>query len=214
MPAPTQLTLYNGALGHIGERPLASLSENREPRRNLDAVWDTGAVDTCLEQGQWRFAKRTVKLAPETTIEPVFGYQFAYAHPADFIRLVGISADERMSIPMTQYSVEAGYWFTDASPLYVSYVSNDASYGDNFDLWSKAFERYVEAYLATRIVKRGTHSDEDLETLHELAKKLLNDAKSLDAIQSPTVFPPTGSFVRARSGGTRGDRGSRDQLVG
>lgn len=214
MAAPTQLSLYNGALRHLGERELASLSEDREPRRVLDGVWSTGAVDTCLEQGQWRFAKRTVKLAPETTIEPDFGYRLAYAIPADFVRLTGISADAMMSVPLTQFAVEAGHWFTDVAPLYVGYVSNDPAYGGNFDLWPKAFERYVEAYLATRITKRGTHSDEDLKTLHALALRLLREAQSLDAIQSPTAFPPVGSFVRARTAGVRGDRGSRTRLVG
>ena len=42
----TRLQLYNSALLLLGERNLASLSENREPRRLLDHVWDTGASQT------------------------------------------------------------------------------------------------------------------------------------------------------------------------
>ena len=35
----TQLFIYNEALGHLGERVLASLTEGREPRRVLDSYW-------------------------------------------------------------------------------------------------------------------------------------------------------------------------------
>jgi hypothetical protein len=35
----SQLFIYNEALGHLGERRLANLSENREPRRVLDSYW-------------------------------------------------------------------------------------------------------------------------------------------------------------------------------
>jgi hypothetical protein len=38
----SKLKLYNDALGILGERRLASLTENREPRRVLDEVWDAG----------------------------------------------------------------------------------------------------------------------------------------------------------------------------
>ena len=37
--------IYNDALILLGERRLSSISEAREPRYNLDAIWDIGAVD-------------------------------------------------------------------------------------------------------------------------------------------------------------------------
>ena len=36
--AASKLSIYNQALGHLGERRLATLSEPREPRRVLEGV--------------------------------------------------------------------------------------------------------------------------------------------------------------------------------
>ena len=57
-----KLSIYNGALSILGERRLASLTENREPRYKLDDVWDNNFVRRLLQMGQWQFAQRTVQL--------------------------------------------------------------------------------------------------------------------------------------------------------
>lgn len=212
----TRLSIYNGALLEVGERKLASLSENRESRRALDEAWDGGAVDFCLNAGQWKFAKRSVELAPETSVDPGFGYQHAYAIPDDFIRTCGVFSDEYMQVPLIAYSQEAGYWFSDTSPIYVSYVSNDAAYGGDLTRWPQDFVQYVQAYLASRVIRRLTQDKAEWKTMLQVVKIRLRDAKSGDAMESPTMFPPTGSWVRARLGrnGGRRDRGNRSSLTG
>ena len=55
-----KLSIYNGALNILGERKLASETENREPRYQLDDIWDNDMVDRCLQMGQWNFAARSV----------------------------------------------------------------------------------------------------------------------------------------------------------
>jgi len=212
----TRLSLYNGALLECGERDLASLSENREPRRLLDRVWDNGAVDFCLSAGQWRFAKRTLQLAPETSIQPDFGYRNAYAIPDDHIRTTAVCSDEYFNVPLTQYTVEQGFWFADISPLYVSYVSNDTSFGGDLSLWPQEFVQYVEAYLASKIVEKLSQNTAKWEKLYALVKRRKLDAESSDAMESPTSFPPTGSWVLSRVGRSAGrrDRGNRGSLIG
>ena len=58
----SKLILYNDALLLAGERSLANLSEDTEPRRLLDQVWNNGGVNLCLEEAQWEFAMRTVRV--------------------------------------------------------------------------------------------------------------------------------------------------------
>lgn len=212
----SRLTIYNNALLECGERELASLSENREPRRLLDRVWDGGAVDYCLGQGLWKFAKRTLELSPESSIAPDFGYQNAYEIPSDFIRTASLSADEYMQTPLLQYTQEQSYWFADVSPIYVSYVSNGASYGGDMSLWPMDFVRYMEAYLASMIIRRLSQNDSDWDRLFKLAAFRLKEARSSDAMESPTAFPPAGSWVSARRGRAAGryDRGNRGSLTG
>ena len=212
----TKLALYNGALLACGERALASLSENIEARRLLDRAWDGGAVDYCLGQGQWRFAKRSVEIASSAGITPGFGYAKAFDKPTDHLRTIAMCSDEYMQAPLLRYAEEGAYYFADTDPIYLSYVSSNASYGGDYTLWPADFVEYVQLYLATKIIKKLNQSAEDMKTLFSLAKKALTDARSSNAMEGPTVFAPVGAWVASRMRGnvTRRDRGSRSSLVG
>jgi hypothetical protein len=210
----TKLSLYNGALLECGERAIASLTEDREPRRLLDRAWDAGVVNFCLGQGQWRFATRTVQLAASTTIEPTFGYRKAYEIPDDHIRTTSLCSEEYMNTPLLRYTTEQNYFFTDVEPIFLGYVSNGAGYGGDFSLWPEDFIEYVHAYLASKIIKKLNQSGTDFEMLFKLTKQRLADARSSSAMEGPTTFPPTGSFVSARRGRGIRDRGNRGSLLG
>ena len=214
----SKLTLFNGALLHCKERELASLSENIAARRELDRAWASagGAVDYCLGQGQWKFATRTIELASTPSVTPDFGYSKAFEKPTDHIRTVSLCSDPYQNVPLTQYAQEQSYFFADVDPLYLSYVSNDASYGGDYSLWEPDFVRYVEFYLATLVAPKLIQSEDDRKTLYQLTTKALLDAKSSCAMEGPTTFPPTGNWVAARYGRSAGrrDRGSRSSLVG
>ena len=210
-----QLSLYNNALLEVGERALSSLSDNTETRRLLDRAW-TDAVDMCLSAGLWRFATRTAQQAPSTSVEPDFGYRLAYEHPGDMVRTKGMFVDEYCLVPLLAYRSERNYWFTDAEPIYVSYVSNDNAYGGDMGSWPVEFARYVEAYLASRIITRLTQDREQWNLVYQLTKRRLTEAASSDAMEGPTQFLPPGTWVEARYGRSTGrrDRGSRSRLIG
>jgi len=212
--ATSQLQIYNEALVILGERQLGNLAENREPRRVLDAIWNEGTITRCLEQGQWNFAIRTVKLSYDPLITPDAGYQYAVQHPDDYVRLVGISLDERFNTPLNAYSDEGSYWYNDNQEIYVRYVSSDADFGANFDLWPGTFVNYVAYYMAEKAVRRLTQNQTDREVLKRDARKALVDARSKDALGDPTKFLPTGSWVRTRVGGVYRDGGNRNSLIG
>lgn len=212
----TKLSLFNGALMLCGERFLSSLTEEREPRRLLDRAWDDGAwVKACLEQGQWNFAMRTVQIDYETSIEPQFGYRRAFTKPSDWVITSGLCSDEFFRAPLTQYRDEAGYWYADLDTLYVRYVSNDASYGLDFNKWPESFREYVEEYLANKVIRKITDSEEEEAKSDKRLKKKLLHAKSRAAMADPTSFPPPGSWVSARNRMAGGrDGGNRGSLIG
>lgn len=195
----TQLTLYNGALRELGERKLASLSENREPRRALDDVYES-ALKYCLEQGHWKFAQRTSKITYAAGFTPSFGYLRQFAKPSDLVKLSRISADEYLVNPLLHYTDEAGFWFADIDDIYVSYVSNDASYGGDKTLWPATYVLWVERYLASLVAKRLTQSSTDLKELKKETEAALDDALAKDAIQGPVKFAPEGAWTAARRG--------------
>jgi hypothetical protein len=210
----SKIVVFNGALRMCGERKLASLTENREPRRLLDDEWADGAVDYCLGAGQWKFAKRTVEIASSVGNTPAFGYANAFEIPTDLIRTTALCSDERLDTPLLAYSTEQNFWFADVDPIYVSYVSNGASYGGDLSTWPPEFVLFVEAYLAGKIVTRLTQDKEQRKMTLSLEKKYLSEARSSDAMEGPTAFPPQGSWVSARLGRSGRSRGSRSQLIG
>jgi hypothetical protein len=216
--ATDRLGLYNGALRECGERRLASLSENREPRRVLDDIWNggQGIVVFALQAKQWRFGRRLVEMTPETAIEPTFGRLNAYAVPDDWARTCKLCQDERMEVPLLDYEVEAGFWYTDLNPIYLSYISTDENYGGNMTLWPPNFVLWVETHMASLLAPRLMGSEEKTNRLIKLATMRLKEAASTDAMEDPTKFPPPGSFVMARRGNRSGyrDRGPRGRLIG
>lgn len=215
----TKLAIYNKALTeHLGERKLASLAENREPRRVLDDIWDGGGtgsfVDKVLAKGQWKFAKRTSKLTYNPAVTPAFGHPYVFDKPTDFIRLVSMCSDEFQRNPLVSYEEEAGQWLASIQDIYVSYVSNDASYGNDFTAWPEAFAEYVAIYLAYLASSRIGLSRTDRDALKGDVQKALVEAQSKDALEGPTRFLPPGLWVRSRGGQSGEGPRNRGTLLG
>jgi hypothetical protein len=208
----TQLLLYNGALRALGERKLASLTEETKARRTLDDVWTAGAVNAVLEQGFWNFATRTAKFTPDVGFTASFGYRNKFSKPSDFIRLTAMCQDEYFSAPLNGYVDEAGAWYSDAPEIYVMYVSNAPTYGADLTRWPESFSDYVELYLADEVAGALTA---DADRVKEKLRRALTNAKSKDAMNEPTKFMPPGRFTQTRQGSrSRGDRGNRGSLIG
>jgi hypothetical protein len=172
-------------------------------------VYDS-TIKACLEQGLWNFAARTAKFTPEVGFVPAFGYKNQFIQPSDYVRLAAISTDEYFNSSLTRYTDEDGSWYADDSPIYVTYVSNDVNYGGALAKWPESFTTYVETYLATMAGGRITGKDMD----EKLLRRALVDARSKDAMNEPTKFMPQGNWAQSRGGGTRRDRGSRNNLIG
>lgn len=213
--ANDQLSVYNQALYLLGERSLASLTENREPRRILDVVW-RGAVKFCLEQGQWKFALRTSKLTYSADVTQRFGHTRAFERPSDCVRLAKICSDEFLQTPLLHYDTEAGWWYASIDDIYISYVSDSPNYGFDYSLWPETFSSYVALYVASQAGLRICQSERTMEKIAKDMKQTKIDALSKDAMQGPTQFLPQGNWVSSRRGGrrTHRDRGNRGQLIG
>jgi len=198
----TKLDLYNQVLGALGERSLASLSENREPRRLLDGAWNRGAVDFCLGQAPWTFALRASQLDHDPSITPDFGYIYSFAIPDDCVQPWSVCSEEYFRYPLTRFVNESGYIYADITPVYIRYVSNDPAYGGDMSKWGRQFQAYVAAYLANEIALKLTQSENKANAAERRMAKAEKEAKGSDAVASPPVFFPPGRMVLSRSGGS------------
>lgn len=207
----TKLSIYNGALRILGERK-TTLTENREPRRLLDDVWDDDGVRKCLQMGQWNFAIRSAQMDYDSGIEPPFGYRRVFSKPDDFVRTVGVCSDEFFKCPLVEYQDNNSYWLADLDAIFVRYVSDDDDYGYDFSKWPPNFTSFVEAWFAQQIAPRITGSEQARALTQRDVDKLLRAAKATDSMEEPPGFQPAGSWTRARHGSAGRDRKIRGNL--
>jgi len=211
----TKLQLYNQALRYCKERKIADLTEDREPRRLLDDVWDNGGIEACLEDGQWKFAIRTVRIDYDPDITTDFGFNFAFSKPTDWVVTSAVCSDEYFDVPLTRYSHENDYWYADLEIIYVKYVSNDTAYGGDLSLWPSTFTDYVAAYFANEMVDKLTANADVITRVADRLERNKLKAKNKDAQNQPQRFPASGSFVNSRHHlRTNRDRGNRGRLIG
>jgi hypothetical protein len=211
----TKLVLYNAALREIGQANLATLTDNVEARRVLDDVY-ADVLGLCLEEGQWNFAIRTLKIDSDPDVDLEFGWDYAFGKPTDWVRTTRISSDEDFSDSLKNYSDETDYWLANIDPIYVQFVSSEASFGGDLSRWPATYGRYVGLELAERISHRITTSNETKERIQLDKKVAKRSALNKDALnEAQPRYWPTGSWVSARAGWRSGrDRGSRKNLIG
>jgi hypothetical protein len=206
--AATRLGLYNSALRHLGERKLASLTEDRKPRRALDGAYDENLAH-CLEQGLWNFAMRVQAIPASASTTPMFGFTYAFQKPDDWVRTLIISGSETLDGPDLELRDEQGFWFSNYDTLYVKFVSNDPAYGLDLSLWPQTFADYVAARLAWLICDPLNQDMNKQARLDKVVQVMKVDARAKDAMNEPPQFPPVGAWVRARTSGGGFGRGWR-----
>jgi hypothetical protein len=201
----SKLTIYNGAARLLGQRRLASLTEENIARRTFDDVWDDGLIDYCLGQGQWSFATRSSILDASTSVIPDFGLQYAFQLPSDFRGLNAICYDDYFKSPITEYSLEAGFIYCDQDEIYIKYISNDANYGGDFSLWSETFGDFIKTKLALDSCMGLTKNVSLEQKLAKDLKDMRKVAMNNDLRNKPPVRPASGSWANSRMNGIRND---------
>lgn len=205
----------------LGERKLASLTEAREPRRVLDDIYDQ-EVAYCLERKFWNFIYRSVSIDSSSTITPGFGYNYAFRIPNDWIRTRRLSSSPTLEPPLVQVAEEAGYWYTNVTPIYVQYNSNDPLYGLNLGNWPASFTDYVAKHFAVTAAPRIPGKAELLagpDGLIRREEKAYKVAAANCAMNEAIGFAPQGAWSRSRRGwmsgmpGPGGDEPSGGGLI-
>lgn len=194
----TKLGIYQGALRLLGPHQLAALTDDRPERYALDAAWD-GSLAYLLEQGMWNFAIRSATLSTAASpTNPHPGYDYAFSRPSDWVRTVAISNDSKFTTTFEDFEVQHTYFYSNVTPLYIRYVSNDASYGLAIANWPERFAKAMEAHLAFESGlpisgDRGNRND-----MLGLFKDRLAKAKILDAIDERVKWKKPGRWTTAR----------------
>lgn len=201
----TKLQLYNQALSRLGPVRLTGLTENRPERIAFDQHYDE-VMQEMLESGLWEFSLRTQEWTPDIDAVDSINGQYVYNKPSDYVRLRKISPDQSQTYEDLSYKREGEVILSDYSTLFVTYVSNHASYGANVGIYPQLFANAFADCLALRanlpITKdRGTSAD-----LERKFARSLMQAKRADAVDERIKTKQPGTWTQSRRQSNRGQR--------
>lgn len=178
-----QLGLYNDALLLLGQRALADLTEDREPRRRLDGVYNRAAVEYCLELVQPNFAAQTTTLS-----SPAAATTFDWSHdkPSDYVTIVqdddgtgAVYSDAKLDQPINRYVIENDAILADYETIHIRYIRSGTSISD----WTPSFFRVVGAFLARELATRLSPDEHD--RVDAIFARRVNEANSLERAKVP-----------------------------
>lgn len=185
--------VYNHALSILGMDELIALDDDSDRRVKLDNALNQGIVQQALEDHPWRFEVSSSQIDLDPSVEPAWGYQYAFELPSDMYRIHGVYCDEYMSTPLKDYRVEDDYLFCEQTTIYIEYIQNELI--DNPGAWPQYFRTLVSAMMAERAcnVLRGPY-----EVAVSALERAENRARSNNANASPPRTIARGSWTRAR----------------
>lgn len=186
------LECWNDALFLLELPRVSSTTPSNEATRLFNEAW-YGVAQTCLEQGEWDFAKVRGELSRTTA--PAFGYDYYYLVPSDSLRLVFVSETGEPNNPLLRYAHEGNKIATDAETVYAIWVSKTAI--DTPGRWSASFARLVSANLAERGLKLNPGA---AQRVADAIKKAKPAAEGVDAVQNPPAFRRSGRWASSIRG--------------
>ena len=195
------LKIYNDALQILGLDEMLSADENSRARVTLDKALETDIVKDTLEEINWHFPHRTVKLDYNPSLEPEWGYPYAFDIPEDIVRLRGVFTDEFCRNPLFDYNDEDGILFAHVQTIYLNYIPDDDL--DNPAVWTANFKRLIAASMAVQAGPTLRKEGADVENARIAHFERMSRSRSIDASQSPPQKIMEGTWVRSRVGAGR-----------
>jgi hypothetical protein len=196
------LDICNLALSHIGEA--ANLSSIDPPEGSVAAELCSRfyaiARDNVLVMHDWGFATR--RALPVSLADVPAGWQYAYALPADLLKVIKVVPDESGCAEWwaNHYAVESGVLVSQmASPMLV-YVAREEDATRYPSLFVQALSLYLASLLAGPIIKGDTGASMAKNCL-ALVQSILAQAIAVDARQGRDKPLHRPEALRVRGGG-------------
>ena len=185
-----KLAAVNAALMKCGLPLAASLRDTDwGASERFDAV-----TDLLLRAHAWNFATRYAVLARQGA--PEHGYAFAYALPADCLRVLDARPGEDLRAPGARFSVVGTRLYCNCSPCNARYVARVADPA----LWPADFADAVTTRLAAEIAPLSAQSFGLGASLLQLAQLSFQQAQATDAAEHGDRLPGGSPYVAVREG--------------
>jgi|688.fasta_scaffold191930_2 hypothetical protein len=172
------IEISNVALLGLGSDPISSLTEQSPNAVVVNAHWNT-VRRGLLRKHTWNFAIKRQNLARSAT-PPNHAYDYRYALPADYIRLIQVYSQQ-------DYKIEGLFVLTNDDACQIKYIADIT----DTNAWTTDFTELAVAKLQMEIAYAVTR-DKDLTKLYsQLFSSKLADALWADASEDTEDDIPT-----------------------
>lgn len=195
MSTPTDIV--NQALRRIYKAEINSLEtdttkEARVGRRVYDAT-----RKLLLAKAKWWFAERRAQLTASATT-PVFGYDYAYPVPSDYIRLVSVhpTDDDNSTTPyrLGNQSGDDRVILTDSTTCYIRYIFDL----EDVAVMSQPFQDALAAWVAWRLSGALPVNLAKEDRLDQEAERALMTAKGIEGAEDWPTRMAEGTWTQGR----------------
>jgi hypothetical protein len=193
----TVTNICNRALGRLGDTQILDINDAGTAARACQLHFE-GTRDEVLRAHRWNFATTRTILAQNITA-PLFGWDYSYTLPVDFIRALEVNETEDGE--GNPWACEGGNLMTDSESVNLVYIRRETEVVK----WDTLFQEAMTLKLAMKLatVLRGS-SSQVAELGEEYTRLTAGLAKRVDANEGRDRIPlwPTRSqFVAARFSG-------------
>lgn len=177
----TEIHVANLALGAIGQDPISSISSPTTRPEKVVSRHFAATRRALLREFIFNFAKQQETLQISETVEPEFGWDFAYPLPGDFIRLLSLgNIPDELMIQGKYYDFGSGkYIYTDEESdddvLYITYIRDETLVAR----WDSLFVKLMYLQLASDLVMEFPRKP---SLVRELEAKLVGVRQSAASI--------------------------------
>lgn len=187
------------AMGHLGDRDIADIDDQYDQDAQILKARYEHARDSIYVAHDWKWAKRSAQLQQKITA-PTVRYTYAYALPADFVRISNVSEFDSMDPPLDEagWDIVDGELTSNSGYVFIEYIANNWSEAR----WPSYFAECVAQQLAEISCMKIVHN-ESLKQLiaKNLAQTTLPQARSVDSQSQPSRKTIVrSSWQRARLG--------------
>ena len=187
------VNICNSALNLIGASTISALTEDTKNARLCNQRYEP-VRNRVFRGHNWNCLIKRVELARNSTA-PVMEFNYAYALPSDFLRVMKIHNGTTDSIAADlPYKVEGKNIVTDQTTVYLVYVALDTD-PNNYDAYLReAISHQLAADLAYPITNNATLANNYMTR----ADERLREARFIDATENSLGTVEANEFTDAR----------------
>lgn len=195
------VSIANRALTKLGADRILLLSDDNQQARVMNSMFND-VRDEEMARNHWKFAMRRATLTALVD-QPLFGYQYQYPLPPDYLGIVQVGEIYARSCPRGRapWSIENNgtglVLMTDRpAPLNIRYIARI----ENVGLWHPLFCETMACKLALEGAEPLTQSSTKKSAAADEYRFALAEARRVDAIENPPDDVPWGSWLDSRMG--------------